>query len=138
MTCPGMLKTLVLVQIDSLPQLSLPHLKRETLPLRSVCSLRGDKRKTFHRIGLLAQLAERGADNAKVVSSSLTWTKIIEHVVFFFNHSRSYLLSQSFDSGDVTLALAAKCRPLLDRKARTNHRLQMLCLVTLNLTASSR
>ena len=47
---------------------------RETLPLRSVCSLRGDKRETFHRPGLLAQLAERGADNAKVVSSILTWT----------------------------------------------------------------
>jgi len=47
-------------------------------------------------------------------------------------------LWQSFDSGDVTLALAAKCRPLVDRKARTNHRLQMHCLVTLNLTASSR
>ena len=65
-----------------------------------------------HRPGLLAQLAERGADNAKVVSSSLTWNKIGKHVVFLFNqyylHSRPCLLWQSFDSGYVTLALAAK------------------------------
>ena len=69
-----------------------------------------------HRPGLLAQLAERGADNAKVVSSSLTWTKIGKHVVFLFNqyylHSRACLLWQSFDSGYVTLALAAKSWPL--------------------------
>ena len=99
MTCPRMLKSSVLEQIDS-----LPHLKRGTLPLRSVWSLRDDKRETVLRPGLLAQLAERGADNAKVVSSSLTWTKIGENVVFFSNqfylHSRSFLLWQSFDSGD--------------------------------------
>ena len=68
-----MLKSSVLEQIDS-----LPHLKRGTLPLPSVWSLRDDKRETVLRPGLLAQLAERGADNAKVVSSSLTWTKIGE------------------------------------------------------------
>ena len=94
-----MLKSSVLEQIDS-----LPHLKRGTLPLRSVWSLRDDKRETVLRPGLLAQLAERGADNAKVVSSSLTWTKIGENVVFFSNqfylHSRSFLLWQSFGSGD--------------------------------------
>ena len=65
-----------------------------------------------HRPGLLAQLAERGADNAKVVSSSLTWTMMGKHVVFHFNQyyllSRPCLLWQSFDSGYVTLALAAK------------------------------
>ncbi len=34
------------------------------------------------RSGPLAQSAERGADNAKVVSSSLTWT--ISYTFFFF------------------------------------------------------
>ena len=109
---PRLLKSLVLLQIDSL---SLPHLKRDTLPIRSVWSLRDDKREMVHRPSLLAQLAERGADNAKVVSTSLTWTKTGEHVVLFFNQyyvlSRSCLLWQSFDSGDFTLALAAKCKP---------------------------
>ena len=94
-----MLKSSVLEQIDS-----LPHLKRGTLPLRSVWSLRDDKRETVLRPGLLAQLAERGADNAKVMSSSLTWTKIGENVVLFSNqfylHSRSFFLWQSFGSGD--------------------------------------
>ena len=56
-----MLKSSVLEQIDS-----LPHLKRGTLPLRSVWSLRDDKRETVLRPGLLAQLAERGADNADI------------------------------------------------------------------------
>ena len=66
MTCPRMLKSSVLVQIDS-----LPHLKRGTLPLSSVWPLRDDKRETVLRPGLLAQLAERGADNAKVKILSL-------------------------------------------------------------------
>ena len=47
-------------------------------------SSREDKRQTVQRPGLLAQLAERGADNAKVVSSSLTWTKVGERGVFLF------------------------------------------------------
>ena len=31
--------------------------------------------------GPLAQLAERGADNAKVVSSNLTWTKVSQRLL---------------------------------------------------------
>ena len=57
------------------------------------------------------QLVQRGADNAKVVSSSLTWTKIGDNMVFlnqYYLHSRSCLLWQSFHRGDVTLALGAK------------------------------
>ena len=41
MTCCRLLKSSFLMQIDS-----LPHLKRGTLPLRSVWSLRDDKRET--------------------------------------------------------------------------------------------
>ena len=116
MACPRLLKSSVLVQIYSLPFPPAPQ-KRDSSTSISV-EFEGGQTKD----GLLAQLAERGADNAKVVSSSLTWTKVGERGVFFFNHyylhSRSCLLWPSFDSGDVTLASAANCRPLVDRTAR--------------------
>ena len=46
-----------------------------------------------HFMGLLAQLVERGADNAKVVSSSLTQTNVFINVFHYFSSKVIYISS---------------------------------------------